>query len=188
MLDRIALLLRGADRGLRDGDVDGLLNLLSDARSTDVLIGELVQAADEGISVVASSPFRARHRGVVREMRQIVEPLDLALRNTLVLVRRAAVAAYRRDPVPNAYARLCADLAGVVDRLADEIRGDRHAGELQTDLVGLAEASSRVERTDELSAEVILAQPRSIVADLLRITGMDTLEATDAIPPLRRGD
>ena len=51
---------------------------------------------------------------------------------------------------------------------------------------GLAEASSRVERTDELSAEVVLAQLRSIIADLLRITGMGSLEATDAIPPLAR--
>ena len=44
-----------------------------------------------------------------------------------------------------------------------------------------------MERTDELSAEVVLAQLRSIIADLLRITGMGSLEATDAIPPLARG-
>jgi hypothetical protein len=31
----------------------------------------------------------------------------------------------------------------------------------------------------------VLAQLRSIVADLLRLTGMGTLESTDAIPPLR---
>ena len=40
-----------------------------------------------------------------------------------------------------------------------------------------------VERTDVLSAEVVLAQLRSIVADLLMVTGMDSLEATDALPP-----
>jgi uncharacterized membrane protein YgaE (UPF0421/DUF939 family) len=186
VMEKIARLLRGAGQGLRDGDVEELLDLLSDARTTDVLIGELTQAAGEGLSVVASSPFRVRHRGNVRKMSELVEPLDLALRNTRVLVRRAAVAAYRRDPVPPAYATLCVDLADLVDRLAEEIRGDRHPELLQGDLVGLAEASSRVERTDELSAEVVLAQLRSIIADLLRITGMGSLEATDAIPPLTR--
>lgn len=188
VLAKIAFLLRGTGRGLRDGEVDDVLDLLSDARSTDVFIEELVQAAREGLSVVASSPFRARHRGTVRLMAEIVEPLDLALRNTRVLVRRAAVAAYRRDPVPTSYAALCEDLADVVDRLAEEIKGDMNAEELQPALVHLAEATSRVERTDELSAEVILAQLRSIIADLLRITGMGSLESTDAIPPLRHRD
>lgn len=186
VLEKIAGLLRGAGQGLGDGDVEELLDLLSDARTTDVLIGELTQAAGEGLSVVASSPFRLRHRGAVRQMSELVEPLDLALRNTRVLVRRAAVAAYRRDPVPPGYAVLCADLADLVDRLAEELRGDRHPEDLQAELVSLAEASSRVERTDELSAEVVLAQLRSIIADLLRITGMGSLEATDAIPPLGR--
>lgn len=187
VMDKIARLLRGAGQGLRDGDVEELLDLLSDARTTDVLIGELTQAAGEGLSVVASSPFRVRHRGNVRKMSELVEPLDLALRNTRVLVRRAALAAYRRDPVPAAYAALCVDLADLVDGLADDLRGDRDLELLQGDLVKLAEASSRVERTDELSAEVVLAQLRSIIADLLRITGMGSLEATDAIPPLARG-
>jgi len=52
-------------------------------------------------------------------------------------------------------------------------------------LLVLAAATSEVERSTELSAEVVLAQLRSIIADLLRITGMGVLESTDAIPPLR---
>jgi hypothetical protein len=53
-------------------------------------------------------------------------------------------------------------------------------------LLSIGMASSRVERTDDLSAEVILAQVRSVVADLLLLAGMDALEATDALPPVRR--
>ena len=56
-----------------------------------------------------------------------------------------------------------------------------HLGGIHADLAHLL-------RADELSAEVILAQLRSIVADLLRITGMGSLESTDAIPPLRQRD
>ena len=37
----------------------------------------------------------------------------------------------------------------------------------------------------QLSPEVVLAQIRSIVVDLLQITGLGVLEATDALPPMR---
>ncbi len=73
---------------------------MQDARTTDALIRELRDAADEGLSVLASSPFRLRHRGPVRAMVDLVEPMDFALRNTRVLVRRVAVACYRREPMP----------------------------------------------------------------------------------------
>jgi hypothetical protein len=41
-----------------------------------------------------------------------------------------------------------------------------------------------VERTSDLSAEVVLAQIRSLLADLLAVSGMDPLAATDQIPLL----
>jgi hypothetical protein len=47
-------------------------------------------------------------------------------------------------------------------------------------------ATGQVERTDELTAEVILAQLRSVVVDLLMLTGLDQIESTDALPPPRR--
>jgi hypothetical protein len=161
-----------------------MLKVLADARSTDMLIGELRQAAEEGLSVVHSSPFRIRHKGEIRHMIELVEPLDLALRNTRVIVRRASVAAYRRDPVPQGYARLCRDLADVTDAISAELREDRLPKALQERLLMMAAATSTMERTRDLTGEVILAQLRSIIADLLRITGMDPLESTDALPPL----
>ena len=180
---KIAELLRGASEVMVDGDVDRALRLLADARSTDVLIRELQDAADEGMSVVTSSPFRLRHRGGMRRMAEIVEPLDLALRNTRVLVRRAAVAAHRREPVPRGYAVLCADLADAADLVAAELSANRMAVEAQPSLLEVARGSAQVERGTDLSGEVILAQVRSIVADLLRITGMGVIESSDAIPP-----
>jgi len=185
VLDKIASLLRGAARGIETGEFDEMTELLRDARSTDVLIRELQDASAEGLSVLRSSPFRIRHRAGVRKMAELVEPLDLALRNTRVVVRRVAVAAYRQDPVPPSYGRLTADLADVVDTMAAELRADRQPQSCESGLIRIGQATSRIERTEELSSEVILAQLRSIIADLLRITGMDNLEATDAIPPLR---
>jgi hypothetical protein len=116
-------------------------------------------------------------------MAELVEPLDHAMRNTRVLVRRAAVAAHRREPVPQGYARLCADLAACATLIAEELEADRLPEAAQPALLEVARGTAQVERGPELSAEAVLAQIRSIAADLLRITGMGAVESTDAIPP-----
>jgi uncharacterized membrane protein YgaE (UPF0421/DUF939 family) len=183
---RIAELLRAAAVGARDGDVERSLQVLADARTTDQLIRELQAAADEGLSVLASSPFRRRHSGHVRRMVELVDPLDRAMRNTRVLVRRIAVSSYQHQPLPGSYALLCEDLAAVVDEMADALAADQMASGVQDSLLRMGAATAEVERVSDLSAEVVLAQIRSIVVDLLQITGMDVLDATDALPPPRR--
>ena len=55
---KIAEVLRSSAASLEDGDVERALSSLRDARATDPLVAELRAAADEGLSVVASSPFR----------------------------------------------------------------------------------------------------------------------------------
>ena len=63
VLRKVAELLRAAADVMVDGELDHALDLLADARATDYLIAELqVSAADEGLAVVASSPFRVRHK------------------------------------------------------------------------------------------------------------------------------
>ena len=134
--------------------------------------------------MVRSSPFRRRHRGRVRAMADLVEPLDFALRNTRVLVRRVAVACYRHEQIPASYAVLLDDLAECTDAIADELCAGRAAVAVRDRLIAIGRATGRVERSSELSAEVVLAQARSLVADLLAVSGMDPLTATDQIPPL----
>jgi uncharacterized membrane protein YgaE (UPF0421/DUF939 family) len=180
---KVAALLRASAESIEDGDVDRALATLSDARSTDSLVAELRAAADEGLSVVASSPFRWRHRPGLRRLIDLVEPLDFALRNTRVLARRVAVANYRNEPIPVEYAAFLGELAGITDTMDQELRANRMATVVVEPLVALARQSSQLPRTSALSAEVVLAQMRSILADLLAVTGMDPLAATDEIPP-----
>jgi uncharacterized membrane protein YgaE (UPF0421/DUF939 family) len=182
---KIAALLRAASDVMVSGEAEPALDLLADARSTDYLIRELQAAADEGLSVVASSPFRVRHRHDVRRMAELVDPLDRALRSTRVMVRHTAVAAYHRRPVPRAYAQIALDLAAATDAAADELDANRQAVAAQPDLLAVGNATGQVDRSEILAAEVILAQLRSVVADLLMLTGMDSLEASDALPPPR---
>ena len=84
--------------------------------------------------------------------------------------------------VPTSYASLMRDLADLSDRVADELVANRMAVAVIDDLISLGRATAQVEHSDDLSAEVILAQVRSIIADLLALCGMDPLEATDVIP------
>lgn len=183
VLAKVAELLRAVAEVMVDGDVERGLDLLDDARSTDHLVRRLQAAADEGMAVVASSPFRVRHRPGIRRMADIVDPLDRALRSTRVLVRQVAVGAYRRRPVPHSYAVLAGDLADAVDRMVAELGDDRAPDDLRELLLGIGHATSAVERADEMTAEVVLAQLRSVVVDLLMLTGLGQLEATDALPP-----
>jgi uncharacterized membrane protein YgaE (UPF0421/DUF939 family) len=183
---RIAGLLEAASESAVDGDVERGLEILASARTTDTLIRELQAAADEGLSVLASSPFRRRHKGDVRRMAELVEPLDRAMRNTRVLVRRVAVANYHREHLPRSYAVLCADLAAAANDMADALERNEMPSAIRSSLLTIGEGTAQVERTTDLSADVVLAQIRSIIVDLLQITGLDVLEATDAIPPPRR--
>ena len=180
---KIAGLLRAAGEVMVDGQVERAMALLADARSTDHLIRELQSAADEGLSVVASSPFRVRHKGNLRRMVDLVDPLDRALRSTRVLVRQTAVAAYHGRTVPKSYSLLAFDLADAADEVADRLAADHMAVEARPALLAVGVATGLVERTDELTAEVILAQLRSVVVDLLMLTGLDQIESTDALPP-----
>ena len=159
------------------------LELLADARATDSLIRELQDAADEGMAVVSSSPFRVRHRPDIRRMADLVEPLDRALRSTRVLVRQTAVAAYHHRHVPKSYSLLAIDLADAADMVADELAADRMAVAARDALMQVGEASALVERADEMTAEVVLGQLRSVVVDLLLLTGMTQIESTEALPP-----
>ena len=180
---KVAELLRAAGDVMDEGEVDHALDLLADARSTDHYVTELRAAADEGLAVVASSPFRIRHKPGMRRMVDLVDPIDRALRSTRVLVRRTAVTAYRGRPVPPSYARLCRDLADAADVVSRELMADRMAVAARPVLLAVGDATGRVERTADLNTDVLLAQIRSVVADLLLLTGLDELESTDALPP-----
>lgn len=183
VIRKVSALLRASADVIERGELDPALELLADARATDYLVTELRAAADEGLDVVASSPFRVRHKGGLRQMADLVEPLDRALRSTRVLVRHAAVCAYLEREIPHEYADVARELAGAADRVAMELEHNRMATAARPALLAVAASTGGQPRTDVLSAEVVLAQLRAVVADLLLLTGLSPLEATDALPP-----
>ena len=136
----------------------------------------------EGLELARVSPFRRRHRGPLRELAASVEPLDRAVRNVRVLVRRVVVAAWRRERISPELAGLIGQLADAAIELAHEIAEDE-AGPAVDMLKGVAERSSTVELGVSLSNDVVLAQTRSIVVDLMQVAGLSYDEALSHVPP-----
>jgi hypothetical protein len=179
----MARLLREAAQSAREGDVERSAQVLADARQTDPLIRELQAAADEGMSVIASTPFTRTDAGSVRSIASVVDPLDRAMRSTRVLVRRMSIAADSDIEVPDDYVDVIVALADAVDILDRVWAENRSAEFARPGFVALAERTATLD-PGEYHTTVILAQLRSLVVDLLELSGMDHEDAVAAVPPL----
>ena len=187
VVNELADLLREAARSAQDGDVERAAETLERARSTERSLIALRDAAAEALDVTRSSPLRRRHRPALQEVVALSEPLDRAVRNARVLVRRVAVGAWRGEPVPPTYADLVDRLALATDEIAAELSVRRTPTAARPALDAVAQRSAEIGQDAPLSASVVLAQVRSIVVDLLQVTGLEGGEALERVPPERRG-
>ena len=99
-----------------------------------------------------------------------------------VLARRRAVALWRSEPVPPTYLILLDRLAAVLRGMGEELAARRLPRAAPNSLVEMAEASSHLELSGSISAVVILAPLRSVIAGLLELTGMEYAEARELTP------
>jgi len=187
VLGTIAELLRGVAESTGGGDIEHraerAAEILASARATEALIRELQAAADEGLSVIASSPFRRSEGQSVRKIADLVEPLDRAMRSTRVLARRVSIGAYRGHPVPPSYAEVMLDLARAVDIVRRALAENAHPQIGRAGLVAVGRRTAVLERGN-LSTDALLVQIRSLIVDLLQLTGLDDEEALAAVPAL----
>lgn len=179
-----AATLRAATTALRDHDPQAADAVLDRARGSERALDELDEAAAEGVAVVRSSPFRRRQRGQVEAYADLAEPLDRMVRNLRVLARRAVVASWRGNEVPDPYLALMDDVADVMEFMAGEMFAGRLPTAARSRLEAIGQESSHLGMADSLSAIVILAQTRSMLADLLQLIGVDAATARAAIPDI----
>jgi uncharacterized membrane protein YgaE (UPF0421/DUF939 family) len=180
----IAELMRCAARSARDGDLDQAVVALARARETEALVHELRSAAEEGLSVIASSPFHRTHEPHVRRMADLIDPLDYAIRNARVLVRRVLIGLADDERVPPDYIDALEDLAVATDVIARALSENASPEVGRGGLVEAGQRTAELARTQHLSTEVLLAQMRSIVVDLLQVTGLSVDEAVAMLPPV----
>jgi uncharacterized membrane protein YgaE (UPF0421/DUF939 family) len=175
-------LMRGCAAAARAADVEAAAAVLARARRTDGLVRELQTAADEGMDVIASSPFARNHTRHVRRVAHLIDPLARGLLGTRVLARRIVVATSSGDPVPASYLAAVEQLADAVEVMA-QVLGDNSSPEnARPVLLATARATGELERTGRLSTDVVLAQIRTIIVDLLQVAGMSVDEAVAALP------
>ncbi|MFC3689815.1 FUSC family protein [Aquipuribacter hungaricus] len=182
VLRTLADLLRDAVSANRTGDVDLARRTLERARETEYSLGQLRDLTEERSDAASLSLLRRSRSRRARSDAHAATVLDLAVRNARVLVRRADVAVEREDPIPAEVLRLVGDLADVVDHLAAGYDDPAQQPLLRRELTALAERSSTFAVPLGLSGATVLAQCRSLVTDLLRLTGLGHGEALGLVP------
>ncbi|WP_270887891.1 FUSC family protein [Pedococcus sp. 5OH_020] len=182
VVQEISAILTDTARALRTADSDLASATLARARQSESMLAEARALSAEGIAVVRLSPFRRRHLPGVQAIADLLEPLDRAIRNLRVLVRRAAIATWRDEPVPTAYLRLLDSLAETTHDIARELAERRLPTNAQRGLQQIGELSAVIDHSAGLSGEVMRAQIRSMVVDLLMLTGLPHDEAFEMVP------
>jgi uncharacterized membrane protein YgaE (UPF0421/DUF939 family) len=158
--------------------------VLDRVKATEKDLATFDIAAAEGLDVVRYSPFRRRQLGMAIALSDLHQPLDSAVRNLRILVRRCVVAIWRGDEVPLAYQDLVRQLAEACRFIAHELSEHRLPAAAKDRLREIAEATPHLQLTHSISAVVILAQIRSMVSDLMELTGMEYAEARELIPDM----
>ena len=182
VLENCSIALGRCANGLRERDRQTLAEALDAARDLQPEMVDLQEAAAEGLALARVAPLRRRQRTNVQIIDDLLFPLDLAIRNIRVLVRRAEVCVIEDEWMPDAYIDLVDELALATTYISDELAAGRDAAQSREELVNLARRSTWAVRGAGLSAEVMRAQVRSTVVDLLRLTGLSAHDAADRVP------
>jgi uncharacterized membrane protein YgaE (UPF0421/DUF939 family) len=174
--------LEAAADALAAKDEHAASTVLDRVQATELDLATFDVAAAEGLDVVRYSPFHRRQLGLATALSSFHQPLDSAVRNLRILVRRCAVAIWRGEEVPVANQELVRRLAEACRFIAHEFSEHRLPNAARDRLREIAEATSHLQLTHSISAVVILAQTRSMVTDLMELTGMEYVEAREFIP------
>lgn len=184
VLRQVSRTVREARQALASGDAEAAAVTLGHARDTERELAQLVEAANEGVAVARYSPFLRSERDHVQAIAEIVAPLDRLLRNLRVLSRRATIATWRDEQVPEPYLRVLDELADVTDFCAEELAARRLPSRARSRIELVARATAQMGLQGSMSGIVVLAQARSMLVDLLELTGMDYAEARSLVPEM----
>lgn len=186
LVGHLAEVLTETAQALRSRDEGRARRALSTARELSKEVEALRDSAAEARAAARLAPLLARvHRDDVDEVHRLVGPLDLAIRSVRVLVRRAHVAVDEGEFVPDTYIDMVVGLAEAAATVQDHLRSHAPLEGVREDLVHLARDSTWSHSAAGLSAEVMRAQVRSAVVDLLVLSGMSTQDARRRVPARR---
>lgn len=182
VLDAFSTMLEQAAEAIEKGDADLAAEALECGRRTQTAVEEFTAALDNSKEIIRISPLRWHHRARLARYQTAALPVDLALRNARVLVRRTLAAMGEPMPPPVALAELLREVSEAALLLQLELGAGREPTLARQAL--LAVAARERPKNLGFSANVIIAQLRSIAVDMLQATGMDHDEASATLTPL----
>lgn len=181
IMERLTSLFVSSASGIRHRDRKTVEECLDEARSTEDDLRALRGFAADSVEIATYTPWYRNRRSEMKDVAGLLEPIDRAVRNARVLLRRAAISVQVDEEVPQEYIDLMWELAQVTEDLAHFLAtGERDEG-LEGVLWNLSRRSARPAPGAQLSAEVIRAQIRSILVDFYMILGYSAEEAQSTV-------
>jgi uncharacterized membrane protein YgaE (UPF0421/DUF939 family) len=174
-LEDIAAAIVERDRGLAERS-------LRRARGLDELSGRFADAVDVGRETTRYAPPRRRSRGLVESYARAADHIDFAIRNVRVLARGTIRAVRLGDNVPPDMGEAVRDLATAARAFARVLDHPGDARLVREPALRAATTATLVlERTGNLSVNVLVGQVRSTATDLIAATGTNTDDAAEAV-------
>lgn len=172
----LAEVLRESASGVRTGDSTAAAEALGRSRQLEGVLTRWQGSLEAGREVARISPIR-RGRSDLNDQRLVV-PLTRATRNLRVLIRRVTVAIETGDPLPTRLPELLDELASLLDPATA-------AEDALAPLIAFAGALDPVVLgATSMSGQVVVAQLRVTLVDLLDGLGLDKARAREALPSL----
>lgn len=182
VVTELAALLDGAARALRWGDAGVAWTALQQGRALQAPLESLTEAASTAHELSRIAPLRWRQRDQVGSYERSLRYVDHAVRDARVLARRVHTMLRRRDRSGEALAPVLEQLASAVRSFGGELAGRDDPAEVRDALLSVARSATDVlDRTHSLGVVVVVAQTRSIAADLLYAHGVTAVELDDAL-------
>lgn len=183
VLEDLATALRNAAAGLIGGNLELAEAALSEARRIDAPVARLREELEGGYQIARLSPPRRRHLGHLGYYVAAADQLDLAARDTRVLARAAVTLVREKGAAPGELAEAILGLALAVEALAGNLERPGHTLDdaRQFALGAAGEATSVLQKSNDLETSALVAQIRSTAIDLLQAAGMESSEALEAL-------
>ncbi|MFF3221838.1 aromatic acid exporter family protein [Nocardia suismassiliense] len=180
-------LTEGAD-GLLEQNPDKVRSALAAVRATQPQLDTLRATLEGGKEISRISPLYWNSRARLERIKATADPLDNAVRNTRVLLRRSLTLVQDDEILDPRLIDEVERLGQAIDvvrrmMLADPGEQPDQAEAARVLRTVAKEARPELVEGAGLSAHVVFAQVRSIVVDLMQVCGMKRISAIALLPP-----